>query len=224
MGFQFKNFPIRLKLAISHSLLGALAVVVAVVAIMAIRNQTEHAEQIYTESSYTKEIVEIHYALADLEKALALSMLHAEGDAELKNTIETNATAAVEGVQALQAALQGTSGEAMMADFAAKLNQSENVRKQMMSSLQAGDVHAAHETYEASYAALLKDLQDTTETLYAAAEGFSAGYYEDAMKEFEQQEANEELKDNEKKSFEAGRKQNVLLFKGTTAYCQIRYR
>ena len=183
MGSKFQNFPIRVKLAISHSLLGALAVVVAVFAIMAIKNQTSHAEQIYTESAYTKQVVEIRYALTDMEKALALSMLHTEGNADLKNTIETNASSALEGALVLQASLQGTSGEAMMNDYIAKLDQAEKLRTQMMNSLQAGDTHTAHEIYEASYAALLKELLDTTEQLYAAAEGFSAGYYEAAMKE-----------------------------------------
>ena len=183
MGSKFQNFPVRLKLAISHSLLGALAVVVAAVAIMAIKNQTGHAEQIYTESAYTKQVVEIRYALTDMEKALAFSMLHAEGNAELKQAVETNAAAAMEGAKILQASLQGTSGEAMMNDFIAKLNESERLKDQMMSSMEAGNVHAAHEIYEASYEALLKELQGMTQELYAAAEGFSAGYYEDAMRE-----------------------------------------
>ncbi len=183
MGGKFQNFPIRLKLAISHSLLGALAVVVSMVGILAIKNQTNHAEQIYTESAYTKQVVEIRYALTDMEKALAFSMLHAEDNTELKNAIETNAASALEGALVLQASLQGTSGEAMMNDFIAKLNEAENLRMQMMNSIQAGDVHAAHELYEAFYANLLKELQDTTQELYTAVEGFSAGYYADAMRE-----------------------------------------
>ena len=183
MGAKFRNFPIRLKLAISHSLLGALALVVAVVAILAIKNQTNHAEQIYTESAYAKQIVEIRYALTDLEKALALSMLHEEGNTDLQNAMETNAASAIEGAMVLQASLQGTSGEAMISDFIAKLNEAESLRIQMMNSLQAGNVYMAHETYEDSYAALLEELQATTPELYAAAESFSTGYYEDTMRE-----------------------------------------
>ena len=67
-GSGFKNLPIRLKMVISHGLLGVLAVIVSTVGIFAIKNQTKHAEQIYTESAYTKQIADISYALTDMEK------------------------------------------------------------------------------------------------------------------------------------------------------------
>ena len=71
----------------------------------------------------------------------------------------------------------------MLSGFVGKLNDSETMRKQIMNSLQAGDVYTAHETYEKSYAATLQELRNITQELYAAADGFSAQYYQATMRE-----------------------------------------
>lgn len=178
----FENFPIRLKMIISHGILGVLAMIVAITGILAIRNQTSNAEKIHTESSYLKGIEEIRYALTDMEKSVALSMLNVQ-DGTLHDAIESDAAFIMEGARALQASLQGTSGEGMMAGYIAMLGEEEEVREQLLGMLETGDAKGAHALYEASYAGLMDELENMTQQLYAAAEGFAEGYYMSAIRE-----------------------------------------
>ena len=148
-GSGFKNFPIRLKMVISHGILGVLAVIVAITGIFAIKNQTKNAEKIHTESSYLKGIAEISYSLTEMEKSVALCMLSAE-DSSLQREIESNAAFIMQGAKALQASLQGTSGEGMMASYIGMLEEEEAVRNQLLGMVQMGDAKGAYALYEAS--------------------------------------------------------------------------
>ena len=178
----FQNFPIRLKMIISHGILGALATVVAITALLAITNQTNNAEKIHTESAYLKGIAEIRYALTDMEKSVALSMI-CEEDSTLPGEIASNAAFVMDGAKGLQASLQGTSGEGMMVNYIAMLQEESAVRERLLRMVQTGDAHGAHELYETSYAGLMDELLDMTQQLYASAEGFAEGYYTQTMKE-----------------------------------------